>query len=69
GTSLCSGELHPDMIVYEEQHLKSDKRAYFSQLHNYHKDMIGFLSKLKESWETCKDPEKEILPKIPRFIP
>ncbi|XP_045794445.1 uncharacterized protein LOC123889242 isoform X3 [Trifolium pratense] len=66
GTSLCSGELHPDMIVYQEQHLKSEKRAYFSQLHNYHKDMIGFLSKLKESWEACKDPEKEILPKILR---
>ncbi|XP_058737644.1 uncharacterized protein LOC131609849 isoform X2 [Vicia villosa] len=62
GASLCSGELHPDMIVYQEQHLKSDKRAYFSQLQNYHKDMIGFLIKLKERWESCKDPEKEILP-------
>ncbi|KAI5427979.1 uncharacterized protein LOC127126740 isoform X2 [Lathyrus oleraceus] len=62
GASLCSGELHPDMIVYQEQHLKSDKRAYFSQLRNYHKDMIGFLIKLKERWESCKDPEKDILP-------
>lgn len=29
--------------------------------------MIGFLIKLKERWENCKDPEKEILQKIRRF--
>lgn len=64
GASLCSGELHPDMIVNQEQHLKSDKRAYYSQLHNYHKDMIVFLIKLKERWGSCNDPEMEILPNI-----
>lgn len=66
GASLCSGDLHPDMIVYHEKHLKADRRAYFSQLRKYHKDMIGFLIKLKERWETCKSPEKEILPNILR---
>ncbi|XP_027359523.1 uncharacterized protein LOC113868150 isoform X2 [Abrus precatorius] len=64
GASLCLGDLHPDVIVDREQHLKSEKRAYYSQLHNYHNDMIGFLSKLKERWQSCKDPEKEIVQKI-----
>ncbi|CAK8532943.1 unnamed protein product [Lathyrus sativus] len=63
GASLCSGDLHPDRIVDREQHLKSEKRAYYKQLHNYHNDMIGFLSKLKERWQSCRDPEKEILQK------
>ncbi|XP_057758903.1 uncharacterized protein LOC130979470 isoform X1 [Arachis stenosperma] len=64
GASLCSGDLHPDVIVDQERHLKSEKRAYYSQLHNYHNDMIGFLVKLKERWQSCKDPEKDIVQKI-----
>ncbi|KAK7364754.1 hypothetical protein VNO80_13496 [Phaseolus coccineus] len=64
GASLCLGDLHPDMIVYREQHLKSEKKEYYSHIHNYHNDMIGFLSKLKKSWQSCKDPEKEIVQKI-----
>ncbi|BAU01744.1 hypothetical protein VIGAN_11104100 [Vigna angularis var. angularis] len=64
GASLCLGDLHPDMIVYREQHLKSLKREYYSHIHNYHNDMIGFLSNLKQIWQNCKDPEKEIVQKI-----
>ncbi|MED6224859.1 hypothetical protein PIB30_088220 [Stylosanthes scabra] len=64
GASLCSGDLHPDVIVDQEKHLKSEKRGYYSQLHNYHNDMIGSLVKLKETWESCKDPEKDIVQKI-----
>lgn len=30
--------------------------------------MIGYLLKLKERFESCKDPEKEIVQKIWRFI-
>ncbi|KAI9084027.1 hypothetical protein K1719_034023 [Acacia pycnantha] len=63
GSSLCSGDLHPDMIVASEKHLKSDKKAYFAELHNYHHDMVGYLKKLKEKWEHSQDPEKEIVPK------
>ncbi|XP_027923849.1 uncharacterized protein LOC114181564 isoform X3 [Vigna unguiculata] len=63
GASLCLGDLHPDMIVYREQHLKSEKREYYSHIHNYHNDMIGFLSNLKKSWQSCKDLEKEIVQK------
>lgn len=64
GTSVCSGDLHPDIVVGQEQHLKSQKREYYRQLHNYHNDMIGFLSKLKERWQSCRDPENEILQKM-----
>ncbi|XP_014511574.1 protein PFC0760c isoform X2 [Vigna radiata var. radiata] len=64
GASLCLGDLHPDMIVYREQHLKSLKIEYYSHIHNYHNDMIGFLSNMKKSWQSCKDPEKEIVQKI-----
>ncbi|CAL0299264.1 unnamed protein product [Lupinus luteus] len=64
GASLCLGDLHPDVIVDREKHLKSEKRAYYSQLHNYHKDMIGFLTKLKNRWQSCKYPEKEIAHKM-----
>ncbi|KAK7380708.1 hypothetical protein VNO78_33223 [Psophocarpus tetragonolobus] len=64
GASLCLGDLHPDMIVDQEQHLKSEKREYYSHIHNYHNDMIGFLSRLKKSWQSCKDPEKETVQKI-----
>ncbi|XP_054815219.1 uncharacterized protein LOC129315501 [Prosopis cineraria] len=63
GTSFCSGDLHPDMIVDREKHLKSDKKLYYAELHNYHHDMIGYLKKLKEKWEHGQDPEKEIMPK------
>ncbi|XP_061367766.1 uncharacterized protein LOC133310797 [Gastrolobium bilobum] len=68
GASLCSGDLHPDTIVNQEQHLKSDKRAYYSQLHDYHNDMIGFLMKLKRSWASCKDSENEIVEKTWRVL-
>lgn len=64
GTSLCSGDLHPDKIVGRELHLKSEKSEYYTHIHNYHNDMIGFLSKLKKSWQSCKDPEKEIVQKM-----
>ncbi|KAJ7971788.1 Nuclear factor related to kappa-B-binding protein [Quillaja saponaria] len=67
GTSLCSGDLHPDVILRLGKCLKSDKKSYYSDLHNYHNDMIGYLIKLKESWESCKDPEKEIVQKIKRL--
>ncbi|XP_020231542.1 uncharacterized protein LOC109812084 isoform X2 [Cajanus cajan] len=64
GASLCLGDLHPDTIVDRERRLKSEKKEYYSYIHNYHNDMIGFLSKLKNKWQSCKDPEKEIVQKI-----
>ncbi|KAK7267259.1 hypothetical protein RIF29_19926 [Crotalaria pallida] len=60
GASLCLGDLHPDVIIDKEQHLKSEKRAYYSQLHNYHQDMIRFLANLKKRWQGGKYLEKEI---------
>ncbi|XP_019430827.1 PREDICTED: uncharacterized protein LOC109338136 isoform X1 [Lupinus angustifolius] len=67
GASLCSGEHHPYILVKQEQHVKSDKRTYYSLLLNYHKDIVGFLIKLKERWESCEDPRQEIGQKIWRL--
>ncbi|KAH8489383.1 hypothetical protein H0E87_024846 [Populus deltoides] len=64
GASLCSGNLHPDVVLCQEQHLKADKKAFYSKLQDYHIDMITYLQKLKDTWESSKDPEKEILQKI-----
>ncbi|KAL9384863.1 hypothetical protein Peur_021873 [Populus x canadensis] len=64
GASLCSGNLHPDVVLCQEQHLKADKKAFYSKLQDYHIDMITCLQKLKDMWESSKDPEKEILQKI-----
>lgn len=60
GASLCSGSLHPDAVLHREQCLKAGKKVYYSKLQKYHNEMIGYLLKLKERWENCKDPEKEI---------
>ncbi|XP_039042728.1 uncharacterized protein LOC120181713 isoform X2 [Hibiscus syriacus] len=64
GTSLCSGHLHPDTVIQEEQRLKAEKKSYYSELQEYHNDMIEYLQKLKEKCENCKDPEKEIVQKF-----
>lgn len=66
GASLRSGSLHPDTVLHREQCLKAEKKAYYSKLKEYHDDMIGYLLKLKERWENCKDPEKEIVQKLCR---
>lgn len=40
GTSLCLGHLHPDIVILEEKHLKSEKKAYYSELHDYHYEYV-----------------------------
>ncbi|XP_048233797.1 uncharacterized protein LOC8273091 isoform X4 [Ricinus communis] len=69
GASVCSGKLHPDAVVHQEQCIKADKKAYYSEIQNYHNEyarhnMIRYLQKLKETWESSKDPEKEVLQKL-----
>ncbi|TYJ08407.1 hypothetical protein E1A91_A11G072700v1 [Gossypium mustelinum] len=64
GASLCSGHLHPDKVIKEERRLKAEKKAYYSELQDYHNDTIDYLQKLKEKWESCKDPEQEIVQKL-----
>ncbi|XP_044466407.1 uncharacterized protein LOC123196438 isoform X2 [Mangifera indica] len=66
GASLCSGNLHPDAVVHQEQCLKADKKAYYSELQKYHNDIIEYLQKLKHKWESYKDPEEGFLPKFGR---
>ncbi|KAJ9132891.1 hypothetical protein P3X46_033716 [Hevea brasiliensis] len=66
GASLCSGNLHPDAVIHQEQCIRADKKAYYCEIEKYHNDMIKDLQKLKETWESSKDPEKEVLQKIKR---
>ncbi|XVF16097.1 hypothetical protein REPUB_Repub10bG0002000 [Reevesia pubescens] len=64
GTSLCSGHLHPDAVIQEEQRLKAEKKAYYSELQDYHNDIIDYLQKLKEKCDSYNDPEEEIVQKL-----
>ncbi|KAJ9189784.1 hypothetical protein P3X46_001038 [Hevea brasiliensis] len=66
GDSLCSGNLHPDAVIHQQLCIKSNKKAYYSEIQKYHNGMIKYLQKLKETWESSKDPEKEVLQKIRR---
>ncbi|XP_022739582.1 uncharacterized protein LOC111291810 isoform X2 [Durio zibethinus] len=64
GTSLCLGHLHPDAVIQEEQRSKAEKKAYYLELQDYHNDIIDYLQKLKEKWESCKNLEEEIVQKL-----
>ncbi|KAA8530052.1 hypothetical protein F0562_004761 [Nyssa sinensis] len=64
GASLCFGNLHPDAVLHQEQCFKANKKAYYSELQKYHRDMIGNLQMWKERWASCKDPKKEIVQKM-----
>lgn len=60
GAKLCSGDLHPDAIVHHEKSFKTNKKEYYSELQQYHDDMIWNLQKLKERCARSKDPESEV---------
>ncbi|KAL6994533.1 hypothetical protein U1Q18_012635 [Sarracenia purpurea var. burkii] len=36
GASLCSGNLHPDAVLQQEQCFKTSKKSYYSELRKYH---------------------------------
>ena len=36
GASLCSGNLHPDVVIHQERYIKTSKKLYFSELQKYH---------------------------------
>ncbi|XP_010524235.1 PREDICTED: uncharacterized protein LOC104802362 isoform X2 [Tarenaya hassleriana] len=61
GTAVCSGEFHPDGILSQEERIRADKRQYYSELQKYHYQIIDYLQELKEKWESCKDPERDIV--------
>ncbi|XP_072984580.1 uncharacterized protein [Typha latifolia] len=56
--SLCSGNLHPDALRRMERQLKSNKRAYYVELNEYHTGTLEILKRWKKKWLSCKDPEK-----------
>ncbi|XP_010550232.1 PREDICTED: uncharacterized protein LOC104821139 isoform X2 [Tarenaya hassleriana] len=64
GTAVCSGGFHPDGVLSKEERIRADKRRYYSELQKYHYEIIDYLQKLKEKWETCKDPEKDVAAKM-----
>ncbi|KAF3435324.1 hypothetical protein FNV43_RR22411 [Rhamnella rubrinervis] len=64
GASVCSGDLHPDTILQQDQRLKIEKKAFYEELHKYHNDMIVYLLSLKERFASCRDPENEFSQKI-----
>ncbi|CAI9277261.1 unnamed protein product [Lactuca saligna] len=66
GSSVCSGDCHPDAILSQEQCNKANKIAYYSELHKYHTKMIGNLQLWKERWASCANPENEFTQKILR---
>lgn len=59
GASLCSGYLHPDIVLNKERLLKASKKTYYSELQNYHYNMIRDLQTLKERWSQ-EDLENDI---------
>ncbi|CAN4079039.1 unnamed protein product [Withania somnifera] len=64
GQMICSGSFHPDNVMRQEQLFKSNKKAYYMELQNYHDNMIVKLQLWKESLESCKDSEEEMVEKI-----
>ncbi|XP_057465766.1 uncharacterized protein LOC130755395 [Actinidia eriantha] len=64
GASLCSGNLHPDVVIHQERYIKTSKKLYFSELQKYHNGMIGNLLMWKERWASCEDLEEANVDKI-----
>ncbi|KAI7999859.1 Nuclear factor related to kappa-B-binding protein [Camellia lanceoleosa] len=46
GDSLCSGNLHPDAVLHQEQCFKTSKKSYYSELKKYHKGYVILMSYL-----------------------
>ncbi|KAL9248909.1 Nuclear factor related to kappa-B-binding protein-like protein [Drosera capensis] len=61
GSSLCSGDLHPDAVLHQEQSIRANKKAYYYELQKYHDNMIENLQNMKERCANSSDPEAEIL--------
>lgn len=40
GASVCSGDLHPDTILQQDQRLKIEKKAFYEDLHKYHNEYV-----------------------------
>ncbi|XP_051205601.1 uncharacterized protein [Lolium perenne] len=56
-SALCYGHLHPDALLSKERQIRADKKACGEQLNEYHSDMTETLTKWKDKWLTCENPE------------
>lgn len=43
GTSVCSGDCHPDAVLRQEQCNKANKIAYYKELQDYHTKYVVIL--------------------------
>lgn len=43
GSSICSGDYHPDAVLRQEQRNKANKVAYYSELHEYHTKYASYI--------------------------
>ncbi|KAK4712750.1 hypothetical protein R3W88_007263 [Solanum pinnatisectum] len=66
GQMVCSGSFHPDNVMRQEKLFKANKKAYYMELQIYHDNLIGKLQLWKESLESCKDSEEEMVERILR---
>ncbi|XP_020587684.1 uncharacterized protein LOC110029642 [Phalaenopsis equestris] len=57
-TLLCSGDLHPDVLLQKERQTRLSKKQYNLEINKYHANMVSMFRMLKEKSETCEDPEK-----------
>uniref|UniRef100_A0ACD5Y8X1 Uncharacterized protein n=2 Tax=Avena sativa TaxID=4498 RepID=A0ACD5Y8X1_AVESA len=56
-SSLCYGDLHPDAVLTKERQIRADMKAYRAHLNEYHADITDTLTKWKDRWLTCHNPE------------
>ncbi|KAK9113299.1 hypothetical protein Syun_020096 [Stephania yunnanensis] len=64
GASLCSGNLHPDAVLHQDQCFNANEKAYYFDLQKHHNEMLENFQKWKERWKSCDDPENSIIQKI-----
>ncbi|KAG9158295.1 hypothetical protein Leryth_000426 [Lithospermum erythrorhizon] len=64
GALLCSGNLHPDNILTTERSRRDSKKAYYSELQTYHREMIKNLQIWKERAVDCKDLKEDIIQRM-----
>uniref|UniRef100_A0ACD5VUF0 Uncharacterized protein n=1 Tax=Avena sativa TaxID=4498 RepID=A0ACD5VUF0_AVESA len=56
-SSLCYGDLHPDAVLTKERQIRADMKAYRAHLNEYHSYITDTLTKWKDRWLTCHNPE------------
>ncbi|KAG8080664.1 hypothetical protein GUJ93_ZPchr0007g5417 [Zizania palustris] len=56
-SSLCYGDIHPDVVLNKEKQIRVDEKAYRINLSNYNSNMVETVKKWKKIWLSCDDSE------------